>query len=688
MRHSNTTVQVAWRVIVTLLVMPADPTGAADPSDAIPSVRFRYEGTATLTGSPIFDGAKTDYYWGELSRHNSSAGLLHNDFNPSDPEDSSIYTAVMREEFALDANTIIGCIKSIEIDVDQVPQSLEDAKAMHANYFRDESQLEIQRYFETAPSAHERLLKGYSFLGMTPDGPIVNLADPTQDSPADRPVFVYKSANGIEYRLEFDRARSIFRRCRISLKERSGNADPFLYESEVRDSADGFVLTSLSTQNPSSAAPVVVRVEQSIFDFVLNRTEPLVMAFTPKIGERIDSLASPQIKYKWQDGQIVKDLNPYDADNLAMQSSRRWMIALNFLLLIALAIAMLWHWRKRRLAMLVLLLVFYLSTRSASASNAYCGVYALYGAASALGVDVDLEELIDAQYISSMRGSSAQDLVLAAESLGLHATPLWGLGVESLRVAETPLILHAAPMGTHAQYQHWILFLGFDESGQARVVDGAGGVALCTIEDVLARWDGIALAVRSPNARPTRYLSAEIGALCFLVVYGGIFSLAVSSGALARIVPTLSGRSQMWMHVIALLLVSVCIAYASEGAGFRNVAKGIDSALGLSAVPKIDIQVLLNKMRHGALLIDCRYQGDYELGSIEGAISLPVDSGLGDFQRTLANIDRYADVVVYCQSAKCSFSDYSATMLAGAGFKHISVFEGGYEAWENYLDRK
>jgi rhodanese-related sulfurtransferase len=93
-------------------------------------------------------------------------------------------------------------------------------------------------------------------------------------------------------------------------------------------------------------------------------------------------------------------------------------------------------------------------------------------------------------------------------------------------------------------------------------------------------------------------------------------------------------------------------------------------------------------MKHGAILVDCRYKPDFELGAIDGAISVPVDLGLGEFQRILANVEKDADVVVYCQSPQCSFSHYSATMLAGAGFKNIAVFEGGFEAWEDYLDSK
>jgi rhodanese-related sulfurtransferase len=230
--------------------------------------------------------------------------------------------------------------------------------------------------------------------------------------------------------------------------------------------------------------------------------------------------------------------------------------------------------------------------------------------------------------------------------------------------------------------------LGFDEDGQARVVDGAGGVAKCTAEDVLARWDGIAIAVRKRDSPRTRYLSQEVAGLCLLIAYAGVFSLVVRSGILTRRDTTRSRWSTVRIHIAALLVAAIGLGYASKGQGFANAAKGIDSALGLGELPTVTVDELVSKMRSGAVLIDCRYKQDYDLGYIDGAISVPVDVGLGEFTRLVADIDRDAEVVVYCQSPGCGFSGLLATMLAGAGFRNVSVFKAGYEAWEAHVDGK
>jgi len=394
----------------------------AELPDPIPSVRFRYEGQSRLTGSPVFPNPKTDYEWGEFAKHNSDARLFCHDLYPSDPSDSSAYTASITESFVLDASTILTCVKSTDISLDHSPRSLEDAKAMYEDCFlARQNGVPTDYYFETVTqSAHEKLLAGYSFLGMTPDGPIWRLSEPTSDSVSNKQVFEYKSSDKIEYRFVFDRHRSLFSNCSISLrgtkappgepttrgsssgkKEQHTYREPFSYVSEISDKGDSFILTSSSTQNPSTPNAQVTRVTRRIFDFELNRTDPIAMVYTPKNGERIDKLGTPQITFEWQDGKIVKVVNPYvaeDVERVRFVKSHRWMIAVNLAIIVALLLV---YWiRRKRLGDLLVIAILLSTSNVAYASDAYCGVYSLYGAAKSLGIDVDLETLIDPQYIS------------------------------------------------------------------------------------------------------------------------------------------------------------------------------------------------------------------------------------------------------------------------------------------------
>lgn len=669
----------------------------ADDLAAIQSVRFEYEGESQLTGSPVFSGTKTDYYWGSLEKHESVARHFRYDFSPSDPENRSLYSVSVAEWFVLDADTVITCQKSVEVNVQDAPQSLADAREQFDQYF-ERAKKHVMRYFkDSVLPANDELLGGFSFLGMTPDGPIWNLSEPTPDPVDGNPLFVYKARNGIEYRLLMDTKRSIFSKCSVSLQstQDTGSTEtsqpaPFKYESEISDSEDGFLLTSTSVQDPDSRKPQIVRVTERIFNFELNRSTPITMTLPPERGEKIDSVQYPQIKFEWRDGQIVKSVNQFFANDMegvefSRSKVRNWLLYANFAILAGVAAVMFWKSKFRIKAILIPAVLLW-ESGAAYASDVYCGVYAIYGAAKSLGADVELEKLIDPQFVSSQKGSSGEDLVAAARLLGLEATTLAGLGIASLKAAEQPLILHTAPLGTHGIYQHWILFLGLDDAGRARIVDGAGGVVSCTTEDVLSRWDGNAVAIRTPNSGGTHYLSTEFASLCLLISVGGVFSFIVRSRLLTFSVTARSWRSETLIHAVALFAFASAAGFILlDGARFRDAATGINLALGLRDLPKVNVEQLPDRIAHGAVLVDCRYEQDYKHGHIDGAISLPVDIGLGDFARTLVGVDRDADVVVYCQSAKCKFSNYSAVMLLGAGFKNVTLFEGGFESWEQYV---
>lgn len=687
--------QVLW--CKGLLWFAVVGVASAEFPHPFPSVRFQYEGKSELTGSPVFLGPKTDYYWGELKNRDFEARAFHCELYRSDPSNSSAYTAEIRETVVLDATTVFTSLNSLELRLDHTPRSVEDARSILEDGF-SATPNEVQKhyYFETVEKpAHYRLLRNYSYLGMTSDGPIWELSEPRPDSVEGKPVFEYNSSDGIAYRFVFDRQLSIFSTCDISLRDtqpppgkEGQRRAPFEYLGEiVKDDAGILIQTSTSTQAPSTPNRQVVQVTGRLFDFELDCSDPITSVYSPENGDRVDSLGTPQIKFEWKDGKIVKTVNPLaNAEGMRFVTSRRWMVVVNIVVIVAIAVAF-WMRRKRHLP-LVVLAVFLSISNTASGSNSYCGVYSICGAAKAFGIDVDLEELINPQYISSQRGSTTQDLVKAAESVGLEATPLSGLGVSSLKAAEKPLILHTSTMGFHGAYQHWILFLGFDQNGSARVVDGAGGVAHCSLEEVLARWDGIAIAIREPSSGRTRYLSTELAYLCFLVAYGCVFSLVVKSGLLTRRSVTYWWRSDLCIHLMMLLVVSVCVGYTANTRAYRSSAECINSALGLTHWPEIHVEEMVCKMNEGIVLIDCRYEADYELGHIDNAISVPIDVGLGDFTRKLKDIDRDAELVVYCQSPQCSFSKYSATMLAGAGFSNVKLFAGGFVTWESHVDGK
>ncbi len=80
------------------------------------------------------------------------------------------------------------------------------------------------------------------------------------------------------------------------------------------------------------------------------------------------------------------------------------------------------------------------------------------------------------------------------------------------------------------------------------------------------------------------------------------------------------------------------------------------------------------------LLLDCRTPMEWETGSIDHAINLP----LQQFSTRFSEVEPHRDkpIVVFCKSGNRSV--IVAKFLQLAGFKHVRSMSGGYEAWINH----
>ena len=76
-------------------------------------------------------------------------------------------------------------------------------------------------------------------------------------------------------------------------------------------------------------------------------------------------------------------------------------------------------------------------------------------------------------------------------------------------------------------------------------------------------------------------------------------------------------------------------------------------------------------------LVDVRNPGEYKLGSIDGAVSIPV----GQLHKRLDELDPTAPTVVFCAGGYRS--SVAASVLREAGFTDVSDILGGYGAWIN-----
>lgn len=318
----------------------------------------------------------------------------------------------------------------------------------------------------------------------------------------------------------------------------------------------------------------------------------------------------------------------------------------------------------------------------ASRGDHYCGIYAMCAAARALGVAADPRELLEPEYVSSHRGSTAEDLIRAGEVLGLRVTAWRNLGIASLRDAREPLILHCNSYGQLVQWDHWVTFLGFREGRMVIFGYGHQPMELDPCE-VLMRWDGMALAVHRDAERKAGFARAESrGYVAWLALLAGVLAVA----GFLRVLGVPAGVGFALLTVTGLLVSQVLDPYSL----LRN-REPLEHCLilhGPRAMPEVTTEELERLVSRPDpadrwLLVDARYADALQWGTIPGAINLPVDMGWSELRKATAGIDRQTMVVVFCQSAGCSFDRAVGQRLRAEGFTDVHCYSPGYAGWKD-----
>lgn len=336
------------------------------------------------------------------------------------------------------------------------------------------------------------------------------------------------------------------------------------------------------------------------------------------------------------------------------------------------------------------------SSVNVSAPPAYCGVYSLHRAASALGRDVPFHVWLKPEYISSWAGSSLSDLSQAAMDQGLNAEPMGRMTCAMLRFIHCPVILHVKnDLAIDKEYNHWILFTGA-EDGKARIYDGVRLVELVDFTDLAARWDGVGLLVdKAPIT--TSFL--------WLVVAS---QFVFCAGACAAVIALLLWLQHRWTskprwaswsggwrrstHDLAMLVVLAFVL----GAGFRWVHAGgfLSHTPSIAALQDMHLGGFLSKVKvedipklmqaDGITIVDARSPQDFTAGHLENAINIPPNSSQEQCEKALADVSASNRILLYCQSNGCPYSEIVARKLIALGHSNILYFRDGWIAWEKY----
>lgn len=324
-------------------------------------------------------------------------------------------------------------------------------------------------------------------------------------------------------------------------------------------------------------------------------------------------------------------------------------------------------------------------------SGPYCGLYCLYSAMKITGKkEVDFRALLKPEYIGSRKGSSLAELKKAAEDSGMYAMPAGKLTSRVLHNCPHQVILHVKSDVTSEEYDHYVLFLG-TENDRAKILNPPEPVKLVPFRELAPRWDGNGLIVSAKPIdlgsifAPARRRFAVYAAIAIAVILTvhcarrwlpqallntrrKLLGLSVAQGAALGIVALLSGMLYHFANDEGFL------AHANATASTQQAHQG-------NFIPKVGEEKVHKLLDTDTVFIDARLARDFEKGHLEGAINVPVNTNDEDRQKTMANIAKDAQIVVYCQSAGCKFAEKVATKLMEDGFHNVSLFKGGWREW-------
>jgi rhodanese-related sulfurtransferase len=317
--------------------------------------------------------------------------------------------------------------------------------------------------------------------------------------------------------------------------------------------------------------------------------------------------------------------------------------------------------------------------------GAQCGLYSLYAAAQALKKDVPLERLLNRQYMDSQHGSTANNLMVAATDFGLRSKFFIGLDIDTLRLADCPMLLLCDLSRNAEQTMHWVTYLG-EESGLARIYDPPREVELIPFAQLQTIWTGNGLAISAENESRPLGLIARLNSLsvlwpavlfCVAVCIGQKVVVAknrqATNSRLRIVVPTLGV-----LAFVAVWGASRTLTNPNQPASNRPIAEFLKCSNSHDEIART------SELQNGVCVVDARLPLAFGCGSLPGSINLPVDASFNEWRDTVSHLDRNRPIVVYCQSEKCGWADRVASRLVCSGFS-VSVLDRGYDG---YITRK
>ncbi len=301
-----------------------------------------------------------------------------------------------------------------------------------------------------------------------------------------------------------------------------------------------------------------------------------------------------------------------------------------------------------------------------------CGVVSACTAVSQLGIVCSPVDYVTKSYVGVSQGSTPEEVAAIVRDAGAEASILSGLSALDLRGLDAPLIANVRGTPASPQYDHWVVATFQD--GEVSIYDGAGGPVRMPVADFLGVWSGLGIVVTKTGAD----LGSSLWLGRLLVLQFGIAFAVV-----LRVV-----RKRVGDSLVRGLLTVLVAAAATAAVGLPLMADLVNHSRGVRVAVAPFVadsfqEGTLETLRAATadprcLLIDARFERDYELGSLPRAVNVPVNASLWQIREFLRGIDRDTPIVAFCQSSSCAFDETVGRQFTLLGFLDVTVTQEGY----------
>src|SRR5690606_2059810 len=107
----------------------------------------------------------------------------------------------------------------------------------------------------------------------------------------------------------------------------------------------------------------------------------------------------------------------------------------------------------------------------------------------------------------------------------------------------------------------------------------------------------------------------------------------------------------------------------------RNLNRQREDNHSLNAVKLDELETMIRN--NSVLLMDVRPAGEFEMGHISGAISVPID----ELFCCLKDFSKDKEIIAYCRGPFCVLADEAVKTLNEKGYK-VRRLDDGYPEWK------